>query len=100
MRYWQILVKSDNGRQFLTKAVEISTSRAVLCGDHALPTGAACNLQIVAPSFDKKQPAQVADLQAEVRGVVFAPSGIRLDLKIKSLSSEARQLIGSQSKPS
>lgn len=96
MRYWRILVKPGDGRQFFTKAVEISASRAVLCGDHALPTGTACNLQIVAPSMDKKQPARVADLQAEVRGVIFASGGIRLDLRINSLSSEARQLIGSQ----
>ena len=96
MRYWRILVKSDDGRQFFTKAVEISASRAVLRGDHALPTGAVCDLQIVAPSLDKMQPPKVADLQAEVRGVIFSSGGIRLDLRIKSLSSEARQLIGSQ----
>lgn len=96
MRYWRILVKTGNGRQFFTKAVEISASRAVLRGDHALPTGTLCDLQIVAPSMDKKLPARVADFKAEVRGVIFASGGVRLDFMIKSLSSEARQLIGSQ----
>ncbi len=96
MRYWQVWVKPGDGRQFFTKAIEISVSRAVLRGDHALSTGTVCDLQIVAPSMDKKQPAIVADFKAEVRGVIFASGGVRLDFRIKSLSSEARQLIGSQ----
>ena len=79
MRYWRVLVRSGDGRQFVARAVEFSASRALLCGNHALPTGEECDLQIVAPSFDKKQPPTVADLKAEVRGVIFASNDIRLD---------------------
>ncbi len=96
MRYWRVLVKSGDGRQFFTRAVEISESRAVVRGDHALPNGMACDLQVIIPSRDEKQPATAAGMQAEVGAVVFASGDIRLDFRVKSLSHEARQLIDSR----
>ena len=96
MRYRLVLVKSGDGRQFFTRAVEISANRAVLCGEHALPVGMACDLQVIIPARDAKQPAGVAGLQAEVGAVIFAFSDIRLELRVKSLSDEARQLIDSR----
>lgn len=96
MRYWRVLVKPGDGRQFFTRAVEISVHRAILCGDQALPAGMACDLQVIIPSRDEKQPAGVAGLQAEVGAVVFASGDIRLELRIKSLSDEARSLIDSR----
>lgn len=96
MRYWRVLVKSGDGRQFFTRVVEISASRAVLRGDHVLPAGMSCDLQIIIPSRDEKQPAGVAGLQAEVGVAVFASGDIRLELRIKSLSDEARSLIDSR----
>lgn len=96
MRYWRVLVKSGDGRQFFTRAVEISENRAVLRGDLILPTGMVCDLQIIIPSQDENLPAAVAVLQAEVGVVVFAAGDIRLDFRVKSLSDEARQLIYSR----
>jgi len=96
MRYWRVLVKSGDGRQFFTRAVEITENRAVLRGDHALPAGMVCDLQIIIPSQDAIQPAGVAGLQAEVGAVVFASGDIRLDFMVRSLSNEARQLIASR----
>lgn len=96
MRYWRVLVKSGDGRQFYTRAVEISASRIVLRGDHVLPTGMLCDLQIIIPSLDEKLPAGMAGLQAEVGGVIFASGDIRLNFRVTSLSNEARQLIGSR----
>lgn len=96
MRYWRVLVKSGDGRHFSTRAVEISASRAVLRGQHALPAGMACDLYVVIPSRDEKLPASVAGLQAEVSAVVFASGDIQLELRIKSLSGEARSLIDSR----
>lgn len=95
MRYWRILVKSGDGRQFFAKPVEISASRAVLRGDHALPNGMVCDLQIVVPSPDEKILAG-ASMQAEVGEIVFASGEIRLEFRVKSLSSEAQQLINSR----
>jgi hypothetical protein len=46
MRYLRVLVKSKDGRQFFSRAVVISESRAVLRGEHVLPTGMLCDLQI------------------------------------------------------
>jgi len=93
MRFWRILVKSGDGRQFYTRAVEVSASSAMLRGDHALPTGMVCELLVIIPSLDEKQPAGMASLQAEVFEVVFACGDILLDFRVKSLSNEARQLI-------
>lgn len=93
MRYWRVLVESGDGRRFSTRAVEITASRAVLCGDQALPVGMACDLQVIVPPPDDKQPPGMAGLQAEVGEVVFVSSDIRLDLRVKSLSDEARRLI-------
>lgn len=95
MRYWRVLVKSGDGRQFFARALKVSASRAVLRGDHALPAGTVCDLQIVVPSWVGENPGAVAGLRAEVSEVVFASGGIRLDLMVKSLSYEARQLIES-----
>ena len=95
MRYRLVLVKSGDGRQFFTRAVEISASRAVLCGEHALPAGMACDLQVIIPTRDKNQPAGVAGYQAEVGEVVFASGDIRLELRAKSLSDEAKRLLDS-----
>lgn len=93
MRYWRVLVKTGDGRQFFTRAVEISANRAVLRGDHALPVGMGCDLQVIVPPPDDRQPPGAAGLQAEVGEVVFASGAIRLDFRVKSLSDEARQLI-------
>lgn len=94
MRYWRVLVESGDGRRFSTRAVEVSASRAVLRGDHALPTGMACDLQVIVPPPNDQQPPGVAGLRAEVDEVVFAAGDILLDLRVKSLSDEARRLIG------
>lgn len=93
MRYWRVLVESGDGRRFFTRAVEISASRAVLRGDHALPAGMPCDLRVIVPPPDDKQPPAMVGLHAEVGEVVFTSSGIRLDFRVKSLSDEARQLI-------
>jgi hypothetical protein len=50
----------------------------------------ACDLQVIIPN------AGVASLQAEVGVAVFASGDIRLELRIKSLSDEARSLIDSR----
>lgn len=84
MRFWRVLVKSGDGRQFYTRAVEISTSSAMLRGDHALPTGMVCDLQVIIPSLDEKQPAGMVSLQAEVFEVVFAAGDILLDLRVNA----------------
>lgn len=96
MRYWRVLIKSGDGRQFFTRAVEISENRAVLRGDHVLSTGMVCDLQIIIPARDEMQSAGVASLEAEVGGVVFASGDIRLDFRVRSLSNEARQVIASR----
>lgn len=93
MRFRRVLVKSGDGRQFYTRAVEISANSAMLRGDHALPTGMACELEVIIPSLDEKQPAGMASLQAEVFEVIFAAGDILLDFRVKSLSNEARQLL-------
>lgn len=96
MRYWRVLVESSDGRRFSTRALEISASRVILRGEHALSTGMMCELQIVVPSQDEKCPATMAGLRAEVGEVVFASGNIRLDFRVKSLSDEARELIDSR----
>jgi hypothetical protein len=93
MRYWRVLVKPGNGSQFFTRALEISAHRVILRGDHALPAGMKCDLQVVIPPPNDQQPPAVAGLQAEVGAVVFASGDIRLEFRVKSLSDEARQLI-------
>lgn len=93
MRYWRVLVSPEGGRQFSARALEISASRVVLYGDHALPAGVLCNLQMIVPPPNDQQPPGMAGLRAEVGGVVFAAGDIRLELRVKSLSDEARQLI-------
>lgn len=93
MRHLKVLVRSGDGRQFPTRAVEISEKHAVLRGDQILPAGTVCDLQIIVPPPDDKQPPSVVGLQAEVGEAVFASGDIRLDLRVKSLSDEARRLI-------
>jgi len=93
MRYWRVLVKPGDGRQFFTRAVEISAHRAILRGDQALPAGMECDLQIFVPPPNDQQPPALAGLRAEVGAVVFASGDIRLEFRVKSLSDEARQLI-------
>lgn len=96
MRYWRVLVKPCDGRQFFARAVEISASRAILRGDQALPAGMVCDLQIIAPPSNDQQPPTVVGLKAQVSDVVFASGDICLDFRVKSLSDEARQMIGSR----
>ena len=55
-----------------------------------------CDLQIFVPPSNDQQPPAVAGLRAEVGAVVFASGDIRLELRVKSLSDEARQLIDSR----
>jgi len=93
MRYWRVFVESGDGRRFPTRAVEISESRAILRGEHALPAGMVCDLQIIVPPPNDQQPPAVAGLRAEVGAVVFTSGGIRLDFRVKSLSNEAKLLI-------
>ena len=96
MRYWRVLVKPGDGRQFFTRAMEISAHRAILYGDHALPAGMVCDLHIFVPSPNDRQPPVVVGLQAAVGSVVLASGSIRLEFKVKSLSDGAQQLINSR----
>lgn len=96
MRYWRVLVKPGDGRQFFTRAVEISADRAILRGDQALPAGMVCELQIIVPPPNDQQPPAVAGLRAEVSSVVFASGGIRLEFRVKTLSDEVQQLLDSR----
>ncbi|MDX8400910.1 MAG: hypothetical protein R8K20_11795 [Gallionellaceae bacterium] len=74
----------------------MSEERAVLHGEHVLPTGTVCDLQLIKPSLANKQPDKAADLRVEVGSVIFSGGNIRLNLKVKSLSSAARQIINAQ----
>lgn len=96
MQYCQVWVKSIDGRRFLSRVVEISEHHTVLRGAHMLPSGMVCDLQVIIPAPDEKQPSSVADLQAEVDEVVFSSGDICLNFKVKSLSREARHLISSR----
>lgn len=96
MRNWRVWVRSGDGRQFAARALEISASRAVLRGEHVLPGGMLCDLQVVIPAADETQPATTAALQAEVGHAVFAAGDVRLECRVVSLSREARQLIESR----
>ena len=96
MSYWRVFVRSNDGRQFYARAMEISEYRAVLRGAHVLPGGMVCDLQVIIPARDETQPAGEADLEAEVDEVIFTGGDIRLNLRVKSLSREARSLIARQ----
>lgn len=96
MRNWRVWVKSGDGRQFAARALEISASRAVLRGEHVLPGGMLCDLQVVIPATDETKSATLAGLQAEVGHAVFSAGDVRLECRVVSLSREARQLIESQ----
>lgn len=93
MRHWRVWVESGDGRRFPTRALEISASRAVLRGEHALPVGMMCDLRIIVPPPDDRQSPGVAGLRAEVNEAIFASGAIRLDFRVRSLSDEARRLI-------
>lgn len=93
MCYWRVFVKSGDGRKFFSTAMNVSTHRMVLRGDHVLPTGMVCDLQIIIPPLNENQHAGVAVLQAEVDEVVFSSGDVQLHLKVKSLSNDARRLI-------
>jgi hypothetical protein len=96
MRNWRVWVKSGDGRQFAARALEISADRAVLRGEHVLPGGMLCDLQIIIPAADETKSATTAGLQAEVGHAVFAAGHVRLECRVVSLSREARQLIESR----
>jgi len=93
MRYFKVLVKSGNGRQFFCRVMEISASRVVLRGDYILPVGMVCDLQVIIPSVDEKKPSGSIDLRAEVGEVIFSEGYIRLECRIKSLGNEAGKLL-------
>ena len=93
MRFFKVVVKLGNGRQFFCRVMEISPSRVVLRGDYILPVGMACDLQVIIPSLDEKMPSSSVDLRAEVHEVIFSEGYIHLECRIKSLSNEAGKLL-------
>ena len=96
MLCWQVFVRSNDGRQFAARAIKISEYRAVLRGEQVLPSGTMCDLRVIIPARDATQSASEAELQAEVGEVIFVGRDIHLNLRVKSLSQEARRLIGRQ----
>lgn len=53
-------------------------------------------MRIIVPPLDDRQHPGVAGLRAEVSEMAFASGAIRPDIRVKSLSDEARQLIDSR----
>jgi hypothetical protein len=94
MQYYKVLVSQDYGKKFYARVVDISVRNMVLRGEQSLPVGVLCDMQVCIPSVNEKISSYNVGIKAEVRQVIFTEGFIHLDCSIKSLSSEARQILG------
>ena len=93
MRNWRVFIKTADGRQLAARSIEITERVVVVRTDHVLPTGMKCELQIIVPSLDARKPAAIAEAKAMVKEAIFSEGEIRLDLKVESISSAAKDMI-------